>query len=139
MTRIMIFGTFDMIHPGHEDLFRQARALAQDPYLIVSVARDSSVLRIKGRVAQNTEHARRAQLAAHPLVDEAVLSDTEGYPSHVVAAHPDVVALGYDQYGEYADTVERDLRAAGLLVRVVRLTAYHPDVYKTSKLRILST
>ena len=38
MTRIMVFGTFDMIHAGHEDLFRQARALAKEPYLIVSVA-----------------------------------------------------------------------------------------------------
>ena len=45
MNRIMVFGTFDIIHAGHEDLFRQARALAEDPHLIVSVARDSAAAR----------------------------------------------------------------------------------------------
>ena len=45
--RIMIFGTFDIVHEGHADLFRQARALASNPYLIVSVARDTGAERIK--------------------------------------------------------------------------------------------
>ncbi len=55
MTRIMVFGTFDMIHEGHADLFRQARALASDPYLIVSVARDAVAQRIKGNRPRHSE------------------------------------------------------------------------------------
>ena len=35
MTRVMVFGTFDMVHEGHVDLFRQARALAPNPRVLL--------------------------------------------------------------------------------------------------------
>ncbi len=134
MRRVMVFGTFDMIHPGHENLFAQARALSDEPHLIVSVARDAIVERIKGARPRNDENTRLAALAAHPLVDEAVLGDAVGYVPHIVRARPDIVALGYDQTGEYVDSLEEDLRNAGLSVTVVRLAAFEPDTYKTAKL-----
>lgn len=135
MTRIMVFGTFDMIHPGHEDMFRQARELAEHAHLIVSVARDVSVARIKGFLPKNSESVRREQVAAHRLVHEVVLGDVDGYVAHIVAAQPDIIALGYDQEGEYVQHLEDDLCKAGLSVQVVRLQAHKPEVYKTSKLR----
>lgn len=131
----MIFGTFDMIHKGHEDMFQQARELGEEPYLIVSVARDSAALRHRGFAPQKNEEARRAALAAHPLVDEAILGDEEGYIAHIVAAKPDIVALGYDQEGEYVERLEEELARAGLSPRIVRLKAFEPETYKTSKLR----
>ena len=142
MTRIMVFGTFDMVHEGHADLFRQARRLAlsgvegrdSKPHLIVSVARDFAAARHRGFSPRHHESERLAQVAAHPLVDEAVLGDEIGYTSHIIAAKPDIVALGYDQTGEYVDNLEDDLRAAGLKTRIVRLAAFKPAVYKTSKL-----
>ncbi len=130
----MVFGTFDMIHAGHEDLFRQARALAPDPYLIVSVARDVVAERIKGFRPRHSEEERRNMVAAHELVDEAVLGDAEGYIGHIRANMPDIIALGYDQGGEYVENLEKDLRAAGMEPRIVRLSAFRPEVYKTSKL-----
>ncbi len=135
MTRIMIFGTFDIIHLGHEDLFRQARALSADQHVIVSVARDAVVERIKGFRPRNDELALRAALAQHPLVDEAVIGDREGYIDHLKLAMPDIIALGYDQTGEYVDTLVRDLEGAGLKTRIVRLRAHKPERYKTSKLQ----
>jgi glycerol-3-phosphate cytidylyltransferase len=134
MTKIMVFGTFDMVHAGHEDLFRQARALGAEPQLIVSVARDSSVLRIKGAQARNDESERLVIVRSHASVDEAVLGDAEGYIEHIKAIAPDIIALGYDQEGEYVHALERDLAAAGLATRVIRLAAYKPGEFKTSKL-----
>ncbi len=134
MTRIMVFGTFDMIHAGHEDFFRQARSLALDPFLIVSVARDSAVKRIKGVSPRNRENERLAIIAANPLVDKAVLGDEVGYISHIRANAPQIIALGYDQDGEYVERLEEDLRKAGLTVRVERMEPYNPEEYKTSKL-----
>lgn len=133
-TRIMVFGTFDVVHAGHEDLFRQARALALDPWLIVSLARDPVVARIKDAPPRNGEAARREALLKHSLVDEVVMGDLAGYVDHIRAAAPEVIALGYDQEGEFVDHLERDLAAAGLFPRVVRLQALRPDVYKTSKI-----
>lgn len=134
MARIMVFGTFDMLHEGHFDMFRQARALDHDPRLIVSVARDSAVLRIKGARPRKREEERLALVRSSPLVDEAVLGDEAGYIAHIQDARPDIIALGYDQTGEYVDSLEKDLADAGLPARVVRLAAYKPEVYKTSLL-----
>lgn len=134
MTKIMVFGTFDIVHPGHEDLFRQARALAPDPYLVVSIARDPVVARIKGQSPRNSEDIRRKLVAAHSLVDEVMLGDAEGYIEHIRKIAPDIIALGYDQSGEFVDQLEQDLQAVGLRVRVVRLKAFEPEKYKTSKL-----
>ena len=41
----MLFGTFDGLHEGHFDLFRQAKKYGD--YLVVVVARDVNVKKIK--------------------------------------------------------------------------------------------
>lgn len=133
-TRVMVFGTFDIVHEGHTDLFRQARALADNHYLIVSVARDKVAERIKGIKPRNSEETRRVAVARHALVDKAVLGDSAGYIGHIRANKPDIIALGYDQEGEFVENLEKDLRKAGLKTRIVRLGAFKPEVYKTSKL-----
>lgn len=131
----MVFGTFDMIHPGHEDLFRQARELGPEPYLVVSIARDSVAARYKKNALHNKEDTRLKALQAHPLVDEAVLGDEVGYIAHIVDAAPDIIALGYDQEGEYVENLEHELAAVGLSSQIVRLVSHKPEIYKTSKLR----
>lgn len=131
----MVFGTFDMIHEGHENLFNQARELAPDPHLIVSVARDSVATRVRRYAPRNSEEVRQRLLVAHPLVDEAVLGDETGYVHHILLVKPDIIALGYDQKGEYVENLERDLHEAGLSTRVIRLKSYKPETFKTSKLR----
>lgn len=130
----MVFGTFDMIHEGHVDFFRQARALAPKPHLIVSVARDAIVTRIKGGKPRRSESERRALLERNTLVDEVVFGQEDGYIEHIEKARPDVIALGYDQTGEFVDRLERDLTDAGVKAKVVRLKAFRPETYKTSKL-----
>ncbi len=130
----MVFGTFDMIHEGHVDFFRQARALASEPYLIVSVAREPVVTRIKGERPKRSERERRALLARNTLVNEVVLGQEDGYIEHIMRAKPDIIALGYDQQGEYVERLERDLTESGYTVKVVRLKAFRPETYKTSKL-----
>lgn len=133
MTRIMVFGTFDGIHEGHRDLFRQARALGPEPYLIVSVARDGVVESMKGVCARRSEDARQKSLHHESGVDEVVLGDREGYLPHIIAARPDIIALGYDQAGMYVDLLEEALMGAGAQVRIVRLAPFRPDIYKSSK------
>ncbi|MCE9541146.1 adenylyltransferase/cytidyltransferase family protein [Candidatus Kaiserbacteria bacterium] len=134
MTKIMVFGTFDMLHEGHLDFFRQARSLAEDPHLIVSVARDSSVTRIKGTPPKRGERERLTLVEACELVDEVTLGDEKGYIAHILEVSPDIIALGYDQSGEYVRHLEGDLGTAGLATKVVRMKPFRPDIYKTSKL-----
>ena len=56
MKKVMVFGTFDIFHDGHRDYFKQAREFGD--YLIVVVARDENVLKIKGNIPRNNEKAR---------------------------------------------------------------------------------
>lgn len=135
MKRIMVFGTFDILHEGHLDFFRQARSLVPDPQLIVSVARDASAARIKGDAPRNNESFRMREIEACPLVDEVVLGDREGFISHIIEARPDIIALGYDQQSEYVRDLPAELSKAGLETKIVRLNAFKPHIYKTSKLQ----
>jgi cytidyltransferase-like protein len=43
VTRIYVDGVFDLFHWGHVELFRSARGLAANPYLIVGVCADEDV------------------------------------------------------------------------------------------------
>ncbi len=133
--KIMVFGTFDIVHLGHEDFFRQARALAEEPYLIVSVARDAAAARHRGAAPRRNERERLEVVQKHPRVDKALLGDVDGYMRHITYERPDIIALGYDQSGEYVENLERDLKAAGLPTKVVRLAPFKPETFKTSKLR----
>ena len=37
-TRIMVFGTFDGLHKGHLDFFKQAKNFIENSFLIVSIS-----------------------------------------------------------------------------------------------------
>lgn len=135
MRRVMVFGTFDMLHEGHLDMFRQARGLVADPQLIVSIARDASTERIKGAKPKHTELERLKLVEACSLVDEVVLGDREGFIDHIVKADPEVIALGYDQESSYVKELRAELDRVGMHADVVRLKPYKPEIYKTSKLQ----
>lgn len=129
-----MFGTFDMIHKGHEDFLRQARALAEEPFLIVSVARDSAARR-HGKSPRHSEGERLLHIVQQTLVDRAVLGSVDDYIAHIKEESPDIIALGYDQTGEYVEGLEEQLEKAGIASKVVRLEAFQPETFKTSKLR----
>jgi FAD synthetase len=132
----MVFGTFDLVHPGHEHFFRQARAQArgQTAFLIVSVARDKNVQRIKGRKPLHSEKKRLAVLKSHPLVDRAILGGLVDHLPHIIKQKPDVIALGYDQQ-EYVKGLKTGLKHKGLQVKIVRLKPHQPRIYKSSLLK----
>ncbi len=132
-TRIMLFGTFDLIHPGHLHLFKQARKLAKNPFLIVSIARDSNVKKIKEHLPKNSQSKRQQQISKVPLVDKVVLGGARSHIPHIIKERPDIIALGYDQTA-YTKGLCQDLAARGLKVKIIRLKPHKPHIYKTSLL-----
>ncbi|KKW19291.1 MAG: FAD synthase [Parcubacteria group bacterium GW2011_GWA2_51_10] len=134
MTRILVFGTFDIVHDGHRDFFRQARALAPDPYLIVSVARDRIVEKIKGKPPRNSEEERIEMVRKEDSVGAVVLGAESDYISHIAELAPAIIALGYDQRGEYVEGLEKKLHDAGLSPKIIRLQPFKPGEFKTSRL-----
>lgn len=128
MKRVMVFGTFDILHPGHIHFLKAAKKCGD--VLIVSLARQSNIRRIKGRSAQHSEKARKAMLASLRFVDKVVLGAENDYIGHIVKQKPDIIALGYDQY-HYTKGLKQRLAEEGLDVRIVRVNAYKPRIYKT--------
>ena len=129
---VMVFGTFDVVHKGHGHFFKQARRLGKK--LVVSIARDINVKKIKGARPWNSEKKRLAAIKKLGIADRVILGDIGNYMHHIAKVAPDLIALGYDQRA-YTKTLRRDLRAAGLKTRVVRLKPHRPHVYKSSKLK----
>jgi D-beta-D-heptose 7-phosphate kinase/D-beta-D-heptose 1-phosphate adenosyltransferase len=88
-------GCFDLLHPGHVSLLRQAAAACDR--LIVAINSDASVSRLKGpsRPLQSAE-ARADVLAALKGVD-AVIQFEEDTPLRVITAlQPDLLVKGAD-------------------------------------------
>ena len=131
--KIMVFGTFDGLHEGHLDFFKQARNLALNPYLVVSVARDKNVMKIKGKPALS-EKQRMILVKKSALADRVVLSGIKNHIPHIIKESPDIIALGYDQKA-YVKNLKKDLKNKGLTVKVVRLKPYKKDIYKNHLLK----
>ena len=130
--KVMIFGTFDGIHEGHRSLFKQARAYGE--HLMVVVARDATVMVVKGQMPRNDERRRVADVAREECVVDAALGNADDKHEVIRIHRPDVICLGYDQ-NNFIDTLEKTLQDVGLHdTKIIRLKAYKPKVYKSSKI-----
>jgi len=102
-------GCFDLLHPGHVSLLRQARAACDR--LVVGLNSDASVRRLKGtgRPVQG-EAARAAVLASMASVDLLVVFAEDTPLKLIEALRPDVLVKGADYSRDQvvgADIVER--------------------------------
>lgn len=131
MIRVLVFGTFDILHPGHIDFLRQAKRYGD--FLIVSLAREKFIRKIKGHAARHSEAERKKLLGSVKFVDKVVLGSKSDYLGHIAAQKPDIIALGYDQTA-FTEGLAKKLKARGLKVKIVRLKPYKLKIYKTSKL-----
>lgn len=88
-------GCFDLVHPGHVSLLRQAREACD--HLVVGLNTDASVKRLKGEGRPiQSEMARAIVLASLASVDMVVLFDEETPIRLIEAIRPDVLVKGAD-------------------------------------------
>lgn len=127
--KVMVFGTFAVLHPGHLYFFKKAKKFG---YLIVVVARDTTVYKIKGFFPKLDELARLEIVNSLKLVDKAVLGDKKDWYKMILKYKPDVICLGYDQM--VPKNFPSELRGRGVAAKIVRLKAYKPKKYKSSKI-----
>ena len=104
--------------------------------LIVIVARDRTVEKLKGAKPVFPEEQRRALVESLKIVDEAILGYEDLDMLRVIEkVKPDIIALGYDE-----EEVERELRKLiaekSLDVKVVRVTRFgEEDLVSSSKIK----
>ncbi|KKP68258.1 MAG: FAD synthase [Candidatus Moranbacteria bacterium GW2011_GWE1_35_17] len=129
----MVFGTFDIFHNGHIDFLKQAKKYGN--YLIVIVARDKTVKKVKGEATCNKEKNRTKTIQKSGLADKIVLGGLRDKYAVIKKYKPAIICLGYDQKF-FIDNLKSELNKIGLeKTEIIRLKAYYPQIYKSSKLK----
>lgn len=133
MTVVLASGVFDLLHYGHIRFLEEAKRLGgPDSRLVVIVARDETVLRLKGRRPIIPEDQRRALVEALKVVDEALLGYEDMKLEAVIErVRPDIIAVGYDQE-EIEKEVRRIVTERNLNLRVERIGRFGDDELNSS-------
>ena len=126
MKKVIVFGSFDPLHNGHLDFFRQAKKLGD--FLTVVVARDEEIIARKKRSVRFMQDTRLKAVLNTGLADKVILGDSVGKYSILKKEEPDIIAIGYDQ--EIPQTLKDKLKQ----YRIITLKPYKPEVFKSSKL-----
>lgn len=133
MRKIVVFGTYDILHPGHEHFFKQAKA--QGDYLIVVVARDKFVKTAKGKYPKNKETQRTINVRKSKIPNKVLLgSKSHNFYRTIRTNQIEIIALGYDQKPSIT-VLRKKLKKHRLpKVKIIRLKPYSPNIYKTKLL-----
>lgn len=130
MKTVLVFGSFDGLHAGHDAMLKEARR--HGDRVIAALAADNVIERLKGRLPKRLFEERLDELTATGLVDEVVMSDKDEGSYRVVGkVGPDIVAFGYDQH-ELKENFLKFLEKTGKSIKVVTLSPFEPDKYKSS-------
>ncbi|MHA1753950.1 MAG: adenylyltransferase/cytidyltransferase family protein [Candidatus Odinarchaeia archaeon] len=130
---VLIGGTFDIIHGGHLYLMKKASKFGD---LIVVVARDENVKKIKGHFPIIPEEQRLAVVKGLKYVKKAVLGKKGGdFLQIVKELKPDYLILGPDQKFSEEELTNK-LHNMGLQIKIMRIPEYLDkyDLCRTSKI-----
>lgn len=125
MKTVLVFGTFDLLHKGHDYFLNTAKKYGDQ--LVVIVARDCNVAHLKGARPHDHETLRLRNVQKHPAVNSAYLG-YENWAEHARVLddiRPQIICLGYDQHATIPTGAWK----------VVRLRAFSPKRYKSSLMR----
>jgi FAD synthetase len=126
---VMAFGTFDYFHAGHENYLAQAKALGTE--LVVILAKDQTVQKVKGQKPLYSERKRLRDVSNCKHVSRALIG-YEGDKYKVIRkVKPDIIALGYDQF-VFTYGLQQLIIKEGLNTKIVRLKAFEPQTFKSS-------
>ncbi len=129
--KVLIFGVFDNIHEGHLSFIREAKE--QGDHLVVVVARDSMVEKMKGKLPKYNEVDRIKNILEIPEVDLVLLGDLEmGTYNILKEVKPDIIFLGYDQES-LGESLNKSIESGFLeRVEIKYGTPYKPDTQHSS-------
>lgn len=98
MTKVIVNGTFDILHVGHVELLRHAKTAYPDAFVYVLIDSDERVRELKGPSRPiNTKEERRTMLEALRYVDAVNSFKSDQELSDIIRGfEPDVMVKGSD-------------------------------------------
>jgi FAD synthetase len=131
--RVLAFGTFDGLHPGHLYYLNTAKKFGTE--LIVVIARDKTVKKIKGKKPILKEKERKKLIESLKSVDKAVLGKKKRKLTEIIKRlKPQVIVLGYDQKPTKKE-LKKELKKIKVKAEIKRVKALNSRRFKSSKLK----
>ncbi len=116
--KVLVAGTFDIIHAGHIRFLREAWKLG---LVYAVVARDRNVQKFKGRLPIMPEDMRLEVVSSIKYVYKALLGDDADLLKPVERVRPDIIFLGPDQPMD-EEFLKRELERRGIKAEVIRMS-----------------
>ncbi len=144
MKKVLVFGTFDILHPGHLYFLREAKKHGE--HLTVVVTPASVVKKLKGKAPMFGEAHRVATVKLMSFVDRVVLGDRTLSSFTILKKYkPGVICFGYDQgtLAKYVEAYYKKSSLKGLLFErsreptFIRLKPYNQQKHKSERLKKL--
>ncbi len=132
MKKVMVTGTFDFVHKGHEYFLKAAKK--HGDYLVVLIARDRTVKNVKGAKPMFDEKKRKEAVEKLGIANKVILGNVGDKYAGIEKENPAIICLGYDQRF-FTDKLELELKKRKINAKIVRLRAFKPSTYKSSKLK----
>lgn len=124
--KVLTFGTFDRLHPGHIDYLHQAHKLGTELYTIVAL--DSTTLKTKKTLPQFSQSQRLQNLKGLKIPNHKIILGHPTDPYHFIKViQPDIIALGYDQT-HFTDKLQKVFPN----IQIQRLNNYNENLFKSS-------
>ena len=132
MKTVLVFGTFDIIHPGHQWFLSKASNYGDR--LVAVVSRDSFVQDWKGKATIKDEKERIRAIEESGMVSQAVLSDAEIRTYKIVQEiQPDIICLGHDQKALLEDLEDWLRRTGESHIKIEILPPWKRDRYSSTR------
>ena len=128
---VLTGGVYDIIHPGHIHTLKNSKQ--EGDLLIVSIARDNRVIKIKGRKPINNEKRRTILVSSIRYVDFTLLGSKGDIFGVVKKIKPNIITIGYDQTHQISE-LRRRVKINNLNIKIKKLDSPIPHV-KSSNLR----
>lgn len=125
----MVFGTFDILHPGHIYFLKEAKKMGSR--LIVVVARDENVIKLKGKRPLYNCKQRINQIKKTHLADKIISGDLIDIFKCIKVEKPDIIALGYDQK-YFIFELKQFIKKREEKIKIMKIGSYYPSRYKSS-------
>ena len=131
MKKVLVFGTFDILHKGHEYFLHEAKKLGE---LTVVIARDKTVEEVKQKKPLNNQEVRLKSMQGLGIGDKVVLGQIGDKYKIIEEVSPDIICLGYDQE-VFTGGLKEELLKRKISAKIIRMSGFKPDKYKSSILR----
>ena len=98
MKKVFVSGTYDLLHAGHIQFFKEAKALGD--YLVVSFCSNANLLKYKGRHSCMPDDNKKVLLESIRYIDKVIIGNDDGGVFDFVEAfideEPDILVVTTD-------------------------------------------